>query len=381
VAREPAEYEKLATNPVELADDVSVVDSYDVSKLLHYFSDKRPAAIVAFDDYRLIPAAVVAEHLGLPHTSVSGLVNAHFKDRTRDLTKGIGHPIEAVRVDLDAPGESSPIGYPCVVKPIDDSGSTGVRICDSDSEYAAALEQIAENDINLRNYHCARHALVEEFIAGDEYTAELVWSREEDGWLFLGFTKKLMAEPPYRVELGAMFPYVFGAGQDLYVENVVRSWLAAIGHEHGAAHVEFKLVDGEPALMEVNPRLGGDQIRELMLLTRGIDSIGMYLRAQLGLYPGTSLHPDAEGTPPHVDRKYATILYLTPPRVGRINHVRPPQSADPRVVRHSLTTGPFTSRGVIDNDDRLGYVITIAAEFDESYRVAKDFMEQVKVEY
>src|SRR4051794_2477881 len=80
VARNPSEYAKLARNPLALADTHSIVDTYDLVKLMHFFTDHAPDAIIAFDDYRLVQAAVIAERFGLPHAAVDGLLNCHFKD-------------------------------------------------------------------------------------------------------------------------------------------------------------------------------------------------------------------------------------------------------------------------------------------------------------
>jgi biotin carboxylase len=373
VTRDPAEYAKLASSPVTLADIHSVVDTYDVIKLMHFFAGHRPDAVIAFDDYRLAQAALVAERLGLPHADVNGLINCHFKDRTRFLTKGIGRDVEAARVSLEDPGDGSPIGYPCVVKPIDDSGSTGVRVCTSDQEYRDAIDRLLRHPVNLRSYRCAPFALVEEFIDGPEFTAEFIWDTTVQDWRLLGFTKKLMAELPFRVELGAMFPFHFENQQDdERIEQVVREWLSAVGHRFGAAHVEFKVTDGIPALIEINPRLGGDQIRELIRLTTGDDPIDLYTRIYLGLPPAPS-DPDARGG-------YATSKYLTPARPGLITKVSPPGSFA-GVIRSSFVSEPFTAGQVMDNDDRLGHAITWADDFETSLAIATDYLEAVDVQY
>ncbi|MDX3434230.1 ATP-grasp domain-containing protein [Streptomyces sp. ME01-18a] len=374
VARDPSEYEKFSPNPVSIADAHSVVDTYDLVKLMHFFTDHVPDAVIAFDDYRLVQAAVIAERLGLPHAPVDGLLNCHFKDRSRNLTKGIGRSVAAARVPLDEPADRSPLGYPCVVKPVDDSGSTGVRVCLSDVEYRAALCTIAAHPVNLRGYRCARYALVEEFIEGPEFTAELIWDDRTDGWRFLGFTKKLMAELPFRVELGAMFPYHFGsAEEDAGIARVVVDWLTAVGHRWGAAHVEFKLVDGVPALIEINPRLGGDQIRELMRLTIGHDAIDLYTRLYLGLPPGESAGGARGG--------YATSLYLTPRRTGLITSVTPPSGLPAGIVRSTFASEPVQINGVVDNGDRLGHAIAWADGFDSSLGIAEEYLSRVEVKY
>jgi len=374
VTRDPDEYLDQKPSPPAMADVVSTVETYDVVKLMHFFADQRPDAVLAFDDYRLVQAALIGQRAGLPHANVDGLLNCHFKDRARSLTKGIGHSIDAVLVHLSTAGHRSPLPYPCVVKPVDDSGSTGVRICRSDEDYRAAIAAILAHPVNLRGYRCAPLALVEEYVDGPEFTAELIWDDGLDEWRMLGFTKKLMARPPFRVELGAMFPYRFGdPHEDARIADVVRQWLTAVRHERGAAHVEFKLVNGVPALIEINPRLGGDQIRELIRLTTGEDAIDLYTRLYLGM-PASAPDPAARGG-------YATSLYLTPPKAGLVASVTPPVTLPPGIIRSNFVTKPFAAGGVVDNDDRLGYAIAWAPDFDASLRAAEDYVATVDVRY
>jgi len=373
LTRRPDEYESLKPNPVLLAHQVSIVDTYDMAKLLHFFADKQPLAVVAFDDYRLLQASLISEHLGLPHANVDGLINVRFKDRARMLTQGLGFPIAYDRRPLGESGPTSSLGYPCVVKPIDDSGSTGVRICYNDEDYRAAFAHIRGRLTNLRGYRIAELVLVEEFVDGPEYTAEVMWNSLRGQWQLLGYTKKLMAAPPYRVEQGAIFPYSFGDELDGHIERVVYSWLEAVGHRYGAAHVEFKVVDGKPALMEINPRLGGDQIRDLMLHTRGFDSINLYLH--LYVQPGEDILPGP------ANGGIATSFYMLPPRTGQIRRVIPPAEPMPGILRSHFSRGPLTMTGITDNDDRLGYVIAHANNLDLSLAYAESFVQQVAVEY
>ncbi|WP_176947128.1 ATP-grasp domain-containing protein [Lentzea fradiae] len=374
VARDPREYVGMKPDVLSLADSVSVVDTYDVGKLLSFAQQRSVIGMVAVDDYRLIPTAVTAQQLGLPHADVNGLVQTHFKDRARVLTKGIGRTVEHAVFSPDQDEvTSSPIGYPCVVKPVDDSGSTGVRLCHDDRDFAEAVERAREVRRNLRDYLCSPHLLVEEYVPGVEYTAECMWDTVRGRWQLIGYTKKLLGPPPFPVETGAVFPYFFEPEFDRVVEETVYAWLAATGHRHGSAHVEFKVDGDSVALIEINPRLGGDQIRDLIRLTSGVDPIDLYM----GLYLGRDVRVERA---PRTGR-YATSFYKLPARLGRVVSVRAPEGDYEGVVRSNLTTQPMDVTGVRDNDDRLGYVITTADDFDRSIRLAELFMDDVAVEY
>ena len=370
--RDPEEYLGMRPDILALADRVDVVDTFDLGKLLHHATRVGARALVAVDDYRLVPTAAAAAALGLPHADVTGLVNAHFKDRARQLCAGIGRPVDHVVIDRDTRFRTSPLGYPCVVKPLDDSGSTGVTVCHDDRDFVAALARAREVRRNLRGYECTGGLLVEEFVRGTEYTAECMWDNTRHRWQLLGYTRKLLGPPPAPVETGAMFPHRFESDLDRRVEETVYAWLDAIGHRNGAAHVEFKIDGDDVFLIEINPRLGGDQIRDLIRLAGGKDPIEMYLGLALGMPVEVSRVTSPECV--------ATSFYKLPPRPGLITSVRPPSELASGIVRHSLVESMNIS-GIRDNDDRLGYVISTAPDPGKSLALAEEFMDQVQVEY
>ncbi len=373
IARDPDEYVGMTPDVLSIADTVARVDTYDVGKLIHHAAKSGARAMLAVDDYRLVPTAIAAQALGLPHADVLGLVNAHFKDRTRRLTDGIGPHVRHVVLDRSRTPDTSPLGYPCVLKPLDDSGSTGVTICHDDREFRAALVRVADVRRNHRDYVCSEGLLVEEYVEGEEFTAECMWDGLRDCWQLIGYTKKLLAPQPSTVETGAVFPYFFESALDRHIEGLVYRWLAAIGHRWGSAHVEFKVAADTATLIEVNPRLGGDQIRDLIRLTSGVDTIELYLDLAMG-------DPQPVGRV-DVRNRAATSLFKLPERTGRILSVDPPERPPPGVVRHRLAKGPITIDGLRDNDDRLGYVITEGDSVTDSRRRADDFMAEVRVEY
>ena len=142
---QPDKYETFPINPMHIADSVTEIDTNDVVSLLHFFSDKNPLAIMTFDDFHVLQVAIVAAQSGVVHANLDGLVNARFKDRTRASTIGIGRSIRFVVQDLHGDITESPIGLPCVVKPVDQSGSCGVRVCYSNQEYLESINVIPKS--------------------------------------------------------------------------------------------------------------------------------------------------------------------------------------------------------------------------------------------
>ena len=371
VSRSPEDYRRLDPDPLPLLDSVTTVDTYDLVKLMYHFSANPPQAVIAFDDYRVVQAAMIAEQFGLPGAAVAGILNCRFKDLARRRTAGIGRQPAWVTRPVDRPGDTSPIGYPCVVKPIDDSASTGVHVCCTDEEYRAAFGSAIDHATHARGYRCVERLLVEEYLEGPEFSAELVWDGVREEWAFVGLTRKLTSGPPLCYETGHVFPYSLGYSLDAEIRRTVLAWLAAVGHRNGAAHVEFRLVDGVPALMEINPRVGGDRIRDLVERALGIDLIDLYQ----SLYTGAPRPVEIPDT-----KRFAAVRFIAPSRLDGIRGVRGPNDPGPGVVS-SLVSAPAPGSKPLRPGSRLGHVLTEAADPGTALAIADEFADGVRIEY
>jgi cysteine synthase A len=267
------------------------------------------------------------------------------------LTSVVRPPRPAYQVfDIDSGLADSPVGYPCVIKPTDGTGSVGVRICADQAELAAAIALFRAKWQTVRGFRLARQWLVEEYVDGSEYSAELVW---HDGrWHLLGITEKILAAPPFCVEIGHLFPAALSGDVQLAIAHQCSAWLQAIGLDFGAAHIEFRLSDHTPVLMEINPRLGGDMLPELIRLATGFD----VLRHLFMQHAGNAAIAD-----PRAVRatQTAAIRFLLAPHSGTVQEIRGRASVAslPGVSRCMLRPTPFEATAAESSYDRLGYVI------------------------
>jgi biotin carboxylase len=373
LSRNPEEYGRLTPNPALMVDAVDRVETYDVPKLLRHIDRLRPAAVIAYDDYRLVETSVVASTLGLPGPEPVGVLNCRFKDATRRATQGIGREVRYTLVDLGAGAQTSPLGYPCVVKPVDDSASTGVLICDSDEEFVAAVTRAIDHATHARGYRCVDSVLVEEYVAGAEFSAELLWDDVAQRWRLLGFVETVLSDPPACKEIAHVFPARLDAATARAAEDIVLRWLDATGHRGTAAHVEFKLCeDGQFALMEINPRLGGGEIRLLLARTLDIDVIDLYQRLWRGVPVDLPAQFDTA--------QHSVVRYLTPPRPGLVRRLELSAAPRPEVVDCHLNAVRIEGVNATTNS-RLGWVVTQHAEPARAVAAAEDVHAATVFEY
>ncbi|WP_073758768.1 ATP-grasp domain-containing protein [Streptomyces sp. CB03234] len=303
-------------------------------------------------EYYVPTAAAVAHRLGLPGIAPDAAARARDKLRTRTACAEHGVAVPGFRFvrstdEIDSLLEEIPL--PCVVKPIDESASIGVRICHTIEQLAQGITEIAQSPVNSKGQPRIPGALVEECVFGHEVSVETFTFAGRT--TVLGVTDKLLGTTPHFVELGHTFPSTVPHAQQ--AADLALAALDAIGFDFGPAHTEVKLTPRGPVLIEINARTGGDFIPDLVEQALGIPLLEQSIVAHSG---GT---PDLTPT----RSEGAAIRFLA----GRDGVVA--QAPDltvmanfPSVVSyHSKAQPGRTTRYPHNSHERLGHVLTRAA--------------------
>lgn len=124
-------------------------------------------------------------------------------------------------------------------------------------------------------------ALVEEYLDGPEYSVEMFSTAGRAH--FVGITAKVVGGAPFFVECGHHYPATLEPGPADRTVALVRAALEAVGVREGPTHAEVRWTPTGPAVVEINVRLAGGMIPELIRLTEGIDLVEQQLRAATGL--------------------------------------------------------------------------------------------------
>jgi biotin carboxylase len=266
------------------------------------------------------------------------------------------------RTQSDVARAADRLGPLVVVKPVDGTGSVGVRLAiDPYEAQEAAAPLLAAGTSQPMPYAPTRlpGVLVESYVAGPEISVEL-WN----GRAVTAVRKHLGAEPCF-VETGHDAPAPLSSVDIAWVCQAAEEAAAALGMRWGPVHVELRLAADVPRVIEVNPRLAGGHIPRLVQLACGVDLIGLHVAQSAGL-------PVA---PPRYDQvRGAAVRFLALDRPMRVRSVpERPGSGDRRVleVRCDLRPGTdYRPRG--DHRDRVGHVITVGEDADEAAAVAEE---------
>lgn len=330
-----------------------IEDPGELVELLRELDLPAPVSCFGFGELGCAAAAVVNERLGWPGNPPGAL--AAFKDKAR-LRAVVGdragapvaHALCAGRDQILPATER--IGFPCVVKPVDGTGSSGVRYLADRAE----AEDFVTGSAEFTTPH-----LVEEFLAGTEYSVEAVTSPE--GHRVLAVTEKATTGAPHFVETGHTLPVTLGPAAEEAITGLVTAVLDAVDYRYGPSHTEVMLTAAGPRLIESHGRPGGDRISDMLDLALGEDVFAQMIAAVLGLEP----------LPAGPRRRVAGIRYVTFDRMVPLHgistelvaslpgvaevHISVPAGATPPEVRrsgdrHAFVVGTGDTREELENN-------------------------------
>lgn len=306
-----------------------------------------PDGVLALSEPHVLPTAILAAELGLPGPGLRAALISRNKFMQRETWRraGLCQPDYCLASDGASAATWAAGRFPVVTKPLDQAGSQGVRIVSGDSELQAWVD--AESG--------GRPFLCEELVSGPEYSCEILLCGGEP--LFTNITAKLTTPPPYFVEIGHRVPARCGAQAADAITRLATEATAAIGMQAGIAHVEVRVTDESPRLMEVAVRTPGDFIMDIIGLAAGVDLFGSLVAISLGRAPKIASAP----------RGAACVWFPDPPAgsVAPVEALR--ATADlPGVVRVDVWAEPGSLVEPLRwSHDRVGSVVVRAADDHE----------------
>ncbi|MEV7404746.1 ATP-grasp domain-containing protein [Streptomyces sp. NPDC091267] len=241
------------------------------------------AGVLTSSEYYVPAAAALAYRLGLPGPSADAVRACRDKaEQRRELrAAGVGSPDFAVVSEVaDALSAARGIGLPVVVKPVQGSGSLGVRLCADLDEVAEHAGTLLAATVNERGITAPGRILIEEYLTGPEFSVEVF------GTDAVVTVAKHVGALPVFVETGHDVPAALPGEQEIALRETAVRAVRALGLGWGAAHVELRLTGARTAeVIEVNPRLAGGMIPELVRRACGIDLVRAQVLAALGAAP------------------------------------------------------------------------------------------------
>lgn len=231
------------------------------------------AIVTAATDKPLVMMARIAEKYGFPFYSVETAQwsTDKFQMKQRFENGDVPHAKGRLVKSIE---EIADMVYPVIVKPRDNSGSRGVKLCRTKEELEQSMAEALE-------YSKLDSVLVEEFIEGPEYSIEAL--HYEGKSEVIQFTEKKTTEFPYNVELGHIQPANISEENKQKIREIVAKIGKALKFGNCPSHTELKINERGIFVIETSPRLGGDYITSTLTpLSTGVNVEDELLRISLG---------------------------------------------------------------------------------------------------
>ena len=314
-------------------------------------------------DAFVIAAAEVAAAFGLRGHDVSIVHQLQNKHEMRKALReaGVRAPkFFVARPDSALTGVMDEVGFPAVVKPLNGSGSWHVRRVDSLEELASAIAAIHDDDQMDMGFRAGQDALVESYLEGPEFSVEGFVDAGRS--TVVAVTEKILGAEPYFVETGHIVPAQIGESVNAKIEDYIQEVVEAVDLTWGVFHIELRIVSGEPVLIEIGARLGGDQIWELVKTATGVSLASIWLSSAFGISANIS-----EASAMRM-ANVAAIKFIAPMASGQLIAVNglAEISSLPGVITTQCTAeAGYDLREEQDFSNRIGFVRCATETVDE----------------
>jgi biotin carboxylase len=253
------------------------------------------------------------------------------------------------------------VGLPLVVKPVDSSGSRGVRRVDAVEELAAAV------DLALSNSRQGR-AIIESFLDCTECTVETF--TVEGRTVVLGMSDKVHLPFPHCVSISLTYPPIFDEPTCRSIADAAARAIDATGLQNGPGHVEVILTESGPVVVEVAARGGGYRIfSDILPAISGVDPVDAVIDLAMGRVPNV--------TPTRA--RAAVLRFFNPRMTGTVQRIDGVEEARRLADVHDVVVEVEVGKrvgGITRDGERPGYIISVA-DTRERALLAADRAEQI----
>ncbi|MHB1527093.1 MAG: ATP-grasp domain-containing protein [Candidatus Dormibacteria bacterium] len=335
---------------------------------------ERIQAVVAADEAGVIYAARLAEALGVGGNSPAAAAATRDKAQLRRLLAA--RAIPQPRWALWAAGAPPPaLGFPAVVKPLDQAASRGVIRVEDELQLTHAgrrIRTMLAEDPDCPADHSQADLLVEEFIAGPEVAVEALLLDGELQPLAI-YDKPEPLDGPYFEESIYTVPTGLAPDRRAQVWNQLQSAVWALGLGTGPVHAEFRLGQGQPRLIDLASRSIGGRCSTVLHFRSGATLEELILLNALGeQLPDVGLEEGGAG-----------VMMLPVPGPGTLLAVagRDDALAVPGIEGLEITVPIGRAiAGPPEGDRYLGFLFSRAADGEAAARVLRAAQARLRIE-
>lgn len=214
-------------------------------------------AVVTFAESMLPTTLRLRDLLGLERISEQAIEVLTNKVEQRSFARGLGIPVPTSVEWFPSWGDSIAFdAFPGVVKPAVSWSSRSTHRADTRRDMGWLGESILDAEGQDEQFVVEQEMVGRDVgpVFGDYCSYEVYWKQ---GPVFTSHTGKFRLAHPFR-ETGGFVGSIAEPWERTEIEDISETLLSGMEAPTGWYHIEFKLTNSGPRLIEVNGRLGGD---------------------------------------------------------------------------------------------------------------------------
>ncbi|MFJ7727600.1 ATP-grasp domain-containing protein [Neobacillus sp. NPDC097160] len=327
---------------------------------------KEIKTIVSFIDSNVYSASILCDEFCDSYTSSNAIKIMENKEETRVSLKEQPYTPKFFNIN---PNESLPfetinseLTFPVIVKSPKSTGSKDVLFVEN-------RKQLEKQIVRLQEKNPDETIIIEEYIDGNQYLVEaLIYNNKI---MIAGMIEQEITQGKRFIITGygvlADVPNHLKAG----IEQVLQSIISQLGIKNGALHLELRRTKGGWKLIEINPRISGGAMNEMILAAFGYNLVEETLKLYLGESP--SVIPRC--------RNYVFTQHVIVSKKGILEKVTGKRRAirSPGVVKVYVKPKKGTKlTPPLSMGHRYAYVIATGASLEEAKKRAKSAADEIK---
>jgi D-alanine-D-alanine ligase len=271
-----------------------------------------PDGVITFWEDDVLLAARIRDRLGLIGVSYEVARQARDKHLFRAFCAAHGLPAPGhalISEDGDPVASVAGLTYPMVVKPVYGSSSAYVVRVNDVHELRETVDYLRHNiSTDVESALSVSAAIMaEEYIDGNEVDIDMLL---QNGKIkFWSMSDNDATREPYFVETGQCIPTRLSQSQQMELVSMAEEMLELLGVEDGCIHFEAKYGSRGPMPIEINLRMGGDEVYYFVKTAWGVDLIENAAKVMLGQYVKRIVKPERP-------KKFVSGKYFLPPYSG-----------------------------------------------------------------
>ena len=334
-----------------------------------------PDGVITFWEDDVLLTARIRDRLGLIGIPYEVARRARDKHLFREFCTEHGLPAPGhalIPEDSDPREAVAKLTYPMVVKPVYGASSAYVVRVNDAQELQETVDYLRHNiSSDVESALSVSSAIMaEEYIDGNEVDIDMLL---QNGKIkFWSMSDNDATREPYFVETGQCIPTRLSPSQQLELVTMAEEMLELLGVEDGCIHFEAKYGSRGPMPIEINLRMGGDEVYYFVKTAWGVDLIESAARVMLGQYVRRIVKPERP-------KKFVSGKYFLPTYSGVVASLFLPKKVPDGDLQFFKQVGDAVLAPPLGYD-YLGWTYAVADTLGEAEERVERVMSGVDIE-